>query len=276
MHNNRHPRSLGLNHLANLDTRIATLILGFVARIDDKSHVGDYTQQILFIAVIYIDSIVIVGSQQHFRTRSFTADLLLLVVGIFQKLAILHKQYLIQFWQIGRIESNRVFDKQYSLHTTINNIRFGIEFILHQLDDGDNQIGITVPAEYIIDSRTLLFINLAINLLRKTCQENNRQIGIQLLNLAREIKHIRLANIIHRQHEIEIRHRLQQLQSLRSRLHTRQRWRVTHIEFHILTIDLRLYMAIFLQDVTIVRTTHKQNLMNTVLHKTMRRIIIND
>ena len=179
-----------------------------------QSHIRNHTQQILLIARIGLQCLLVTGCKKHLGSGTLTADLLLLVVGILQELAILHKDNLVKLRQIGRVETNRVLHQQDSLHATFQDVALGIELILHQLDDRDQQVSITVPAEDIVDGVTLLLVNLTIDLLRERCKQHHRQVRVQLFHLTGEVEYVGLAHVVHRKHKVEVVTHRQQRQRI--------------------------------------------------------------
>ena len=169
--------------------------------------------------------------------------------------------------QVGRVVADRVLNQQNRLHTTLQDILVGIHSILDQLDDGDNQIGIAVPAEDVVQSRTILLLDATIDILREASQQHHGHLRVALLDDAREGKHIGLAHVVHRQNEVETTLRLQTLQRLGSRADARQRGRVAHIEVHILLVDLRLDVAVLFENIAVVAATYEQDLVDSVAHK---------
>ena len=75
---------------------------------------------------------------------------MLLVECVFQEFCTLLEHKLIQLRQIGRIVSDGVFHEENRLHTYFQDVVIGIGEVLEQLDDGDNEFRVAVPAENII------------------------------------------------------------------------------------------------------------------------------
>ena len=264
---NGHQRVVVANQAAEIDTSIDLLVRAAIGRTQRETNIRDHAEQVLLISLIDAHGVFVVGRQQNLRAGTLTQNLLLLIVGIFQEFAILQQHKFIDRGQVGRVVANRVLDQQNRLHAALQDILVGIHSVLDQLDDGDDQIGITVPAEDVVQSRTVLLLDAAIDILREAGQQHYGYLRVALLDDTREGKHIGLTHVVHRQNEVETTLRLQTLQRLGSRADARQRGRVAHIEVHILLIDLGLDVTVLFENIAVVAATYKQDLMDSVAHK---------
>ena len=269
---NGHQRIVVANQAAEVDACVLLLVRRTIGRVERKSDVRDDTQQVVFVALVDPHGVLVVGCQQDLRTGTLTQNLLLLVVGIFQELTILQQHKFVDRGQVGRVVADRVLDQQNRLHATLQNILVGIHSVLDELDDGDDQVGIAVPAEDVVESRAILLLDTAIDILREAGQQHHGHLRIALLDDAREGKHVGLTHVVHRQNEVETTLRLQSLQRLRGRTDARQRGRVAHIEVHILLVDLRFDAAVLFEDIAVVAATYEQDFVDSVAHKSERHV----
>ena len=81
------------------------------------------------------------------------------VQGFLGKVLALLQDIIIEVGQDGTIETNGVFYQEYHLHTRLPDIMLQIHLILNQLDDGKNQVGISQPAENIIEDAQILVLH---------------------------------------------------------------------------------------------------------------------
>ena len=95
LHDDGHPRSIRLDHLAEVNAGIALFVLRLVARVQYETNVRNYAQKVLLVAFVGLDRIFEVGRQQHFRAGALARYLLLFVIGILQELAVLQQQYFV-------------------------------------------------------------------------------------------------------------------------------------------------------------------------------------
>lgn len=131
------------------------------------------------------------------------------------------------------------------------------------------------PCQQNMLSSSLHFCrDLAVYLLREARQQHHGQRRIQLLDAAGKIENIGLADIVHRQYEVEVAARLQQSQSVGRRLDTCERGRVAHVELHIFAVDLRLYVAVLFEYIAVVGAAHEKYLVDTVLHELVGSLVL--
>ena len=221
----------------------------------------------VLITLVHSHSIVIVCGHKNLRTGTLTGNLLLLIECVPDRGSILLKHQLIYRRQIGRVVTDRVLNKQNSLHAKLENIVLGIHTILNELDDGNNQVGRVIPAEYIVNIRGIGLFNLAINLLREVCQKHHRRCRRNLLHLVREGVYIHLTDIVHRNDKVKMVCALDKLKCLNSRLYTGDRWRVTKVELRVLLCNLNLQTTILLKGVAVITIAHKQYSTNPSTHQ---------
>ena len=72
-----------------------------------------------------------------------------------EHLALLEHE-LIKMRQGGRIETHRILDQHDDLHTDTLRIVWRVHLILNQLNDGEQQLRVTQPAEHIVNSAQVL------------------------------------------------------------------------------------------------------------------------
>ena len=162
---NGHQWIIFTNQATEIDTRVLLFVRTAVGRAQRKTDVRDHTEQVAFVTLVDSNGVLIVGRQEDLRAGTLAQNLLLFVVGIFQKLTVLQQHKFVDRRQIGRVVTDRVLDQQDRLHTALQDILIGIHSVLDQLDDSDNQVGIAVPAEDVVESRAILLLDAAIDIL---------------------------------------------------------------------------------------------------------------
>ena len=76
-----------------------------------------------------------------------------------------------------------------------------------------------------------------------------------------------LADVVHRQDEVVGVILVQQLERLGCRAHAGERGGIREVEFEVLLVNLRLDVAVLLEDVAVVAAADQQNLVNPVFHE---------
>ena len=131
---------------------------------DYESHIGDYTQNIAFVPFIKRYRLIVAGGHENFRAGTLAHILLLLVERILYGLHILLEHQFIKQRQISGIVPDRIFYKQDSPYSHVQNVVVGIEFILEKLDNGNYHVRAVVPVEYVIYVRSVPLFDERINL----------------------------------------------------------------------------------------------------------------
>ena len=124
-----------------------------------------------------------------------------------------------------------------------------------------------MPREDVVQSRAVLLLDAAVNILRKGGQQRHGGVGVPLLDDLGERKNVGFADVVHREDEIERIVPVQRLQRLGGRADARQRRRVRHVEVDVLLVDLRLDVPVLLQDVPVVAATYEQDFVDAVFHE---------
>ena len=149
-----------------------------IVTMDNKSDIGYHTEKIVPVLMEKADSVIIVCCKKYLRTSSFPEDLLILVKGIPYSRHILLKDKSVKERQICRIISHRVLNQEDALDSPFENIVISIHAVLEELHYCKNKVGLTVPAENIIDGGPVAFFNLAIYFSRERGKENYRSLTV--------------------------------------------------------------------------------------------------
>ncbi len=198
-----HQRIVLADAAAEVDARIEFFGCGRIVAMQDESYIGDDAQQIVFVTVVEFGSFVVAGCQQDFRAGALAQHLLLLVERIFQEFGILQQQQFVEFGQVGGVEADRILDQQDGLHTAVQDVFLGVHLVLDQLDDCDDELRIAVPREDVVQSRTVLLFDAAVDVFRKRGQQRNRNLRETLLDRLGEGEDVGFADVVHRQDEVE-------------------------------------------------------------------------
>ena len=129
-----------------------------------KANIGNDANDILAVAIVQFNGLIIASSHQHFGACTFAEQLLLLVECIADSDGILLQDKFVEQWQIGGIVTNGVFHQQDGAYAFLKDIVLGIQAILYQFNDCNDEVRRVVPVEQIIDVRFILLINTAVNL----------------------------------------------------------------------------------------------------------------
>ena len=109
----------------------------------------------------------------------------------------------VELGQVGRVEADRVLDEQDGLHASFADVLGGVHLVLDELDDGDDEFRVAVPAEDVVQSRAVLLLYPAVDVLRKGGQQRHGDIPMALLDDAGEGEDVGLAHVVHGEDEVE-------------------------------------------------------------------------
>ena len=260
-------RIVALDQPAQVDPRIEFLAVRRIVLVQHEPHIGDYAQQVTLVTLVNHHRLFVIGRQQDFGTPALAQHLLLLVERLFEKLSALLQHQLINCGQVGRVITDRIFDQQDRLHAHPENIVVGVHPVLDQLDDRQDQVGVAVPAEDIVNRRTVFALYAAVNILRQVGQQHERNFGMQRLELFREVEYVEIPDIEHTDNQVKIIFTLQQLQRLGRTAHPRERRRVAQVQLHILVVELHLQAPVLFEGIGIIAAADQQNPADAPAHQ---------
>lgn len=192
-----HQRVVGLDAAAEVDARVAFLALGRVVAVQHEPNVGDHAQNVLLVTVVEFHGLLVIGGQRDFRPGTLAQNLLLLVEGILEEFCVLQQDQLVELGQVGRVETYRVLDEQDGLHAAVGDVLLGVHFILDQLDDGHDQVGIAVPAEDVVEPRAILLLQTAVDVLREGGEQRDRDLGVAFLDDLGKREYVQLPDVVY-------------------------------------------------------------------------------
>ena len=262
-----HQRVVLADVTAEVDAGVALLALRGVVAVEDEAHVGDDAQQVVAVAVVEVDRLLVGGGQQNLGPRALAQHLLLLVERILQKFGVLQQDELVELGQVGRVEADGVLDQQDGLDTPLEHVLAGVHGILDELDDGDDELRVAVPAEDVVECRAVALLDAAVDIRREGGQQRDGDARVALLDDVGKGEDVGLADVVHRQDEVVGVVLVQQLERLGCRAHAGERGGIREVEFEVLLVNLRLDVAVLLEDVAVVAAADQQNLVNPVFHE---------
>ena len=170
--------------------------------------------------------------------------------------------------QVSRIIPHTVFYQQDRPYPFFQDIVFGIEPVLYQLDDGDDQVSGVIPVKEIVHIGLILLLNTPVHLFAERRQQHNRTGRQHLLGLLRKLPHIVSSGTIDHDDQIKpFAIRPYPFQRLLRRLGTGDRRRIAQIQLRILLGDLHVDAAVFLQCKTVIVIAYQQDPPDTFRHQ---------
>ena len=262
-----HERIVLFDPPAEFDAGVGLLVGGAVAPVADDPHVGDHPQQIVPVLFVEPEGFVVAGGEQDLRAGPLAQHLLLFVEGVLQKPGVLEQEQLVELGQVGRVEADRILDQQNGLHAPFENVLVGVHLVLHEFDDGRDELRVAVPAEYGVEPRAVLLLDAAVDVLREAGQQRHGNLGPPFADDPPEPEHVGFAHVVHGQDEVEPGLPLQPFERLAGRAYPREGGRVRHVQIEVLPVDLLLDVSVLLEDVAVVAAADEQDLVYAALHQ---------
>ena len=141
-----------------------------------KTHIREYAQHIVAVFLVKAHGFFVVAGKQNFGTPAHTHHTQVVVERFFRELFRLVKHIFIEQRQRRRIKTDGVFHQHNRLYANRPHIVFHVHFVLDQLDDGKQQIGISQPAKNIVHARNILFLKHPRNRFRKRREQHDGDI----------------------------------------------------------------------------------------------------
>ena len=147
-----------------------------------------------------------------------------------------------------------------------------VHLVLNQFDDRHDEVGITQPAEHVVEHRHILVLNTLGDTMRERCQYHARNVGMLCLDLTGHGEGIIIGITRHTNHQVDICSTKYLIGFLGGRYLGKGR-RITHTQFHILVEDLLVHTPVVLQHEGIIRVGHNQHIEDASCHQIDERYI---
>ena len=207
------------------------------------------------------------GSPLWITKPTSEMNLLLLVERVLDGFAVLLEHQRVEQRQVGGIVAYGVLDQQDGAHPAHEAVEVGVELVLEQLDDGDDEVGGVVPAEDIVYAGGVLLVQQAVDFAGERRQEHYRGVRGLGLHPVGEFEDVQLADVVHGDDEVETLPRHRQLQGVHGCLHPHDGRRIAEVQVGILLGDLRLDMPVFLESIAVVIVADKQDTLDPLAHQ---------
>ncbi|CDD51019.1 conserved domain protein [Bacteroides sp. CAG:875] len=168
-----------------------------------KTGIGNDAQHVVLVLVIQVHGFLVRTGQHDFRTTAHAQRTLVLVQGFGGKLLALAEHELVEIGQHGRIEADRIFHEQNHLYANFLDVVLQVHLVLNQFDDGDQQVGISQPAEHVFKNAQVLVFHPFLDAMRKRSQHHQRQMGILPLDVAGNVEGVTIVRTRHADDQVE-------------------------------------------------------------------------
>ena len=123
-----------------------------------KTAIADDSQGVVLVFAIQFPGLLVGAGQHNLWASSHAQCLKLGVQCLGGKLKALLQHELIEVWQDAGIEADVVLDKHNHLHAGLS-VVLQVHLVLNQLNDGQEQLGVTQPAEHIFEDAQVFVLH---------------------------------------------------------------------------------------------------------------------
>ena len=169
-----------------------------------ETAVGNHAQRVVGVLRIVAPCLLIVSGQHHLGSSAHTERGRMGIQGFGGKPLALGQDIAVEIGQHRRIETDAVFHQQNHLHTGLLDVVLQVHLVLDELDDGENQVGVAQPAEYIVEYRHVFVLHSPRDTMREGGEHHAGHLGEVLLHVARHVEGIVVGITGHTDHKVEL------------------------------------------------------------------------
>ena len=177
---------------------------GVLATFALETHIGDDAEDIVAVGFVDFDGLLVRSGQHHLGATAHTHGLEVVVEGFLRELLALLEHKTIEVGQSRGVEADAVLNEENYLHSDRSTVLRRVPFVLNQLDDSHQQLGIAQPGEHVVYARQVLALHAAANFAGEGRQDYNGNRGMEVLDIAGGGKDIGARHIGHDDDELEI------------------------------------------------------------------------
>ena len=215
----------------------------------------------------------LVGARQSdLRTTAHAQGAPVLVEGFGGKLLTLLQDELIKLGQDGGVEPNVVFDENDELHSTLFYVVIEVHFVLEQLDDGEEQIGVAQPAEHIFEGRKIFVLDARTDAVTEGGKHDDGDVLVARFDVAGDVEGVAVVRSGHDDDEVK-RILPQFAPSLVGGAHLGEARRIAQREGGIFVEEFFVDAPVVFEHESIVGVGDEQNIKDTPCHEIDERRI---
>ena len=255
--------------------RIALLHMGETTRnrLHRETGIRDHAQRVIMVLLIDLHRLLIVRGEHHLGASALTLSSGMGVQGLRRETLRLGEDIVIEVWQDGRVETDVILHQQDHLHTGLLDVVLDVHLVLQQFDDRHDKVGITQPAEHIIEHRHILVLDALRDTMRERRKYHTGNRGMSRLHLTGHREGIVVGITWHTDHEIDIRRAQHLVGLLCCRYLCEGRW-VAHTQLHIFVENLLIDAPVVFEHEGVVRVSHDEHIEDAPRHQVHKRHIL--
>ena len=230
-----------------------------------EAGITDDAQHIVGIAVIPLHRLLVVSGKHYFWASALTLCGRMGVQRLSRKILRLGKDIVVEVGQYGAIETDIILHQQYHLHTSLLDVMFDVHAVLYQFDNREDEVGITQPAEHVVEDGHILMLDTLGDTMREGGQYDTGNLRSRLLHIAGYGKGIIIGITRHTDNQVDICC-LQHFLRLLGGTHLRERRGVAQSQFHILVKQFLIDASVIFQHERIIGISNYQDIEDASCH----------
>ena len=190
------------------------------------------------------------------------------VQGLGREVLALLQDELVEIGQDGRVEADVVFDDENHLHTRLH-VMLQIHAVFHQLDDGDEQVGVAQPTEDGLEDAQIDVLHTRRDAVAEGREHDDGHGGMVALERRGDVEHVvvgRRGLGRHTDDEVDAA-RLHDAVGLVLRIGLKETRREAQAQLGILLEDFFVDTAVVFQHERVIRIGHNQHIADAPLHQ---------
>ena len=176
-----------------------------VATLHRETAVGDDTERVVMILLVKLHRLLVVTGKHHLWTPAHAHRGAVGVKCLGGETLTLRKNIIIKVGQHTAVEPDVVLYEHYHLHTRFLYVVLDVHLVLYQFYDGEDEVGVSQPAEDIVEHTHVLVLNAASDTMTERGEHHTRHLRELRLHIAchRESVVVRITR--HADHEVDAR-----------------------------------------------------------------------
>ena len=216
--------------------------------------------------MVYLPCFVVGAGEDDLRTAALAQRGIVSGEGFRGEVPALREDVAVQVRQDGGIEADGVLHEQDHLHAHLADVMVDVHLVLHQLDDGQDEVGIAQPAENIVEDAQVFVLDALRDAVGERSQHHAVDAGELRFHGSRHVEGVVVGIARHADDEIYL-HCGQHALGFVGCGHLRERRRIAKAELHVLVVDLLFHAPIVLEHEGIVGVGDNQDVVDAAHHQ---------
>ena len=249
--------------------------LAVLNAVNGESHVADDAQYVVRILGVESHCLLIVARKHHFGASAHSKCGGMAVERLGREAFALSQDVIIEVGKYGAVEAYAVLHKQQHLHIALLNVVVEVHFVLNEFYNRQYQVGISKPAEHVVEYRQVLVLHSFRDAVREWRQHHAMNLGKTSLDVARHRECVVVGIARHTYHKVDI-HGAQHLIGFLRRAHLRERRRIAQSQLNVFVVYFLLNTSVVFKHEGVVGIGYDEHVVYASHHKIHERHVFQD